>query len=104
MLKIYKIKKDTMTRLFWRLNCKHQTQSTPCFSAFNANPKHETDVLVYLDIYICRNARTADENEDNWMATKTCGFSVLVIKLKQTSLTSSSHIFITDLEEVNMLQ
>ena len=65
MLKIYKMKKDTIMRLFWRLHCKHQTQSRPCFSAFNANPEHETAILVFLDIYICRNARPGSENEDN---------------------------------------
>ena len=86
MLKIYKIKKDTMARLFWRLHWKHQTQSTPYFNAFNANPKHETAILVYLNIYICCNARPADENEDNWTATMKCGFSVLVIKLRHQVL------------------
>ena len=91
-----------MTSSFWCLHCKHQTQSTPCFSAFNANPEHETTVLVYLYIYIHRNARPVDENEDNWTVTMALGFIVFVIKLKQTSLTSSSYIFITDLEEVNI--
>ena len=92
-----------MTSSFWCLHCKHQTQSTPCFSAFNANPEHETTVLVYLYIYIHRNARPVDENEDNWTVTMALGFIVFVIK-QQTSLTSSSYIFITDLEQVNILQ
>ena len=58
MLKIYKIRKDTMTRLFWRLHCKQQTQSTPCVSGFNANLENETAVSVYLDTYIHRSSGT----------------------------------------------
>ena len=65
MLKIYKIKKESMTKLFGRLHCKNQTQSTPCTSAFNANPGHETTVLVDSNTYVRRSARPADDSEDN---------------------------------------
>ena len=43
-----------MTRLFWRLNCKYQTQLAPCISVFNANPEHEAAVLADLDTYVRR--------------------------------------------------
>ena len=65
MLKINNIKKDTMMKLFWRLHCRHQTQSITCTTAFNGNSEHETLVLVDSDTYVRRSARPADENENN---------------------------------------
>ena len=50
-----------MTRLFWRLHCKQQTQSTPCVSGFNANLENETAVSVYLDTYIHRSIFSNDK-------------------------------------------
>ena len=76
MMKFYKIKKDPMTVLLWRLHCKHQTQSTPCTSAFSVNLEHETVVLVDSNTYVRRSARSADDNEDT-IIKKTFSFVII---------------------------
>ena len=53
-----------MTRSFWRLYCKHQTESTSCAVAFNANLEHENFVFVASDTYVRSIARCADDSED----------------------------------------